>query len=287
VVNAGLLQIHLARYQFAAMCLAKFLWLTAAFARRVEENHEPLFSRQTTFLSDVTRCSAAHTMIQDPLNMADRDTEKLVEALNLKRETVLKAWRSKVRTLESAQAVDTPTLNDHIPALLDVISAALLEGRAKSMEQTSLKSSSTAHGMLRRWIGFDIVEVVAEYNAMRSVLHDLLEAHGLTLGPQRARIINDVIDQAIGLAVRSMPPNNSPNYSDIVRNVLPSLLRPQNAIICNPDGSVGSSSVKVLPPENADIFKGWFRSFAEMRSVWDLSSRRSPKKKPAIRPVLT
>ena len=35
------------------------------------------------------------------------------------REALLLAWRQQVRQLPSAQHLDTPTLNDHIPGLLD------------------------------------------------------------------------------------------------------------------------------------------------------------------------
>lgn len=108
-------------------------------------------------------------------------------------------WRAKVRLLESAQGLDTPTLNDHVGGLLDAVSASL--SGQPTPASASLQTASTSHGMQRRWIGFDIVEVVAEYKVMRSILHEFCASHDVE--PKSMRIVNDVIDDAIALAVRS------------------------------------------------------------------------------------
>jgi signal transduction histidine kinase len=66
-----------------------------------------------------------------------------------------------------------------------------------------LKKYSVIHGLDRLRIGFDVEEVVAEYNALRGVIQDLIERHGLRLGGPVNRTINRVIDMSIGLAVKT------------------------------------------------------------------------------------
>jgi signal transduction histidine kinase len=52
-------------------------------------------------------------------------------------------------------------------------------------------------------LGFDVEEVVGEYNALRGVIQDLVERHDLRLRGAVNRTINRVIDVSIGLAVKT------------------------------------------------------------------------------------
>jgi signal transduction histidine kinase len=51
--------------------------------------------------------------------------------------------------------------------------------------------------------GFDIVEVVAEYNILRGCIHDLAEEHDLSLEGEAFHILIRILDEAIGLAVQT------------------------------------------------------------------------------------
>jgi len=137
--------------------------------------------------------------------MFDREliVEKYAELLESERERVLAGWRKRVRGIQSAQRLDIPTLNDRIPALLDDIARALRQARLNASEQMGLSENSIAHGLERLWIGFDIVEVVAEYNAIRAELIEFYETRRLSLNGNALHIVNDVVDVAIGLAVKS------------------------------------------------------------------------------------
>ncbi|MDT5269953.1 MAG: hypothetical protein QOH49_2139 [Acidobacteriota bacterium] len=57
--------------------------------------------------------------------------------------------------------------------------------------------------MDRLRLGFDVEEVVGEYNALRGVIQDLVERHDLRLRGAVNRTINRVIDVSIGLAVKT------------------------------------------------------------------------------------
>lgn len=95
-----------------------------------------------------------------------------------------------------------PTLNDHIPDLLEEL-ADELEAHVDESMVGELRKTSAVHGLDRLRLGFDVEEVVAEYNALRDVIQDLSEKHGLSLRGPVNRTINRVIDMSIGLAVKT------------------------------------------------------------------------------------
>ena len=72
-----------------------------------------------------------------------------------------------------------------------MISKALSEG------------SPPAHGSQRVDDGFDIAEVVGEYNILRGCLHDLADTNGLRLQGKPFHILNHVLNEAIGFAVQT------------------------------------------------------------------------------------
>ena len=132
-------------------------------------------------------------------------TENLYELATLirrERDTLLAEWRHEVRRLAVAHELDVPTLNDHIPDLLEELADELGAHTDESMVG-ELKKNSVVHGLDRLRLGFDVEEVVAEYNALRGVIQDLIERHDLTLRGPVNRTINRVIDMSIGLAVKT------------------------------------------------------------------------------------
>jgi two-component system, OmpR family, phosphate regulon sensor histidine kinase PhoR len=123
----------------------------------------------------------------------------------IKRESaaLLSQWREQVRLLPSAKHLDTPTLNDHVPALLDELATAFQLMTDKTIAEALLEGSPPVHGLQRYQDGFDIVEVVAEYNILRGCIHDLAESHGLSFQGKAFHILNRVFDEAIGLAIQT------------------------------------------------------------------------------------
>jgi len=94
------------------------------------------------------------------------ELDRLSALIPRERDALLYQWREQVRELPSAQHLDAPTLNDHVPQLID-----------------------------------ELGEVVAEYNILRACIHDLAQANGLTLQGEPLHILNRVLNGAIGLAV--------------------------------------------------------------------------------------
>ena len=135
--------------------------------------------------------------------MISRDLDRLAALIERERAALLSKWREQVRQLPSARTLDTPTLNDHVPALLGELVVALRTHSEESIPEALLEGSPPAHGVQRVEDGFNIEEVVAEYNILRGCIHDLADGNGLTLQGKPFRILNRVFDGAIGAAVEA------------------------------------------------------------------------------------
>lgn len=135
--------------------------------------------------------------------MSDDNLGQLARLIESEKTSLLQHWRQLVKRLPSAQGLDIPTLNDHIPALLDELAVAF-DGRDRAtITETLLDGTPPAHGLQRVQDGFDINEVVAEYNILRGCIHDLADRHGLRLQGEPFHRLNQVLDAAIGLAVQT------------------------------------------------------------------------------------
>ena len=131
--------------------------------------------------------------------MDNHNLNRLLALLQEKRDEMLATWRQKVRQLPGAANLDTPTINDQVPELLDHLAEALKAGD----ENHETNSISAEHGLLRWQAGFDVTEVVAEYNFLRQCLQDTAERDVIELSGKTFRVINGVFDDAIAKAVKA------------------------------------------------------------------------------------
>jgi two-component system, OmpR family, phosphate regulon sensor histidine kinase PhoR len=129
--------------------------------------------------------------------------EQLAALIERQRDAVLAQWRQLVRQLPAAQGLDAPTLDDHVPALLDELALAFRTVSDQTIPESVLQGTPPAHGRQRLQDGFDIVEVVAEYNILRGCVYDLAERNNLSLRGKAFHILNRVLDEAIGTAVQT------------------------------------------------------------------------------------
>ena len=118
------------------------------------------------------------------------------------RDMLLARWRFQLKQLDAAKHLDTPTLDDHIPDLLQELAIALRLRADESIADAHI-GTPPEHGRQRLKDGFEIEEVVAEYNILRACIHDLAVEHSLTLQGKPFHILNRVLDDAIGAAVRT------------------------------------------------------------------------------------
>ncbi|MGI4847397.1 MAG: sensor histidine kinase [Janthinobacterium lividum] len=138
--------------------------------------------------------------------MTLQTTETLIllpDLIEQEREALLANWRGLIMQLPSASNLDVPTLNDHIPRLLDELVHALRQGREISIVEAHAVTTPVQHGAQRLEDGFEIDEVVAEYNVLRGCLHDMATKHGLILQGKSFHIINFVLDKSISIAAQT------------------------------------------------------------------------------------
>ena len=93
--------------------------------------------------------------------------------------------------------------NDHVPKFLDELCVALRTGARKTIPESIGGSSPAAHGMQRLSDGFDIEEIVSEYNILRGCIHDLADRNAINLQGEVFHVLNRVFNGAIGIAVQS------------------------------------------------------------------------------------
>jgi two-component system, OmpR family, phosphate regulon sensor histidine kinase PhoR len=129
--------------------------------------------------------------------------DRLAALIQQERHALLSRWRQQVRQLPSARQLDIPTLNDHIPELLDELAVALQSKSDQTIPEALIEGSPPVHGLQRLQDAFDIEEVVAEYNILRACIHDLADDNGLILQGRPFHIVNRVFDHAIGLALQT------------------------------------------------------------------------------------
>ncbi len=116
---------------------------------------------------------------------------------------IIREWINKVKLLASARELERPALVDHMPGLIEELGRALQKQETPSIGNSNGNGNSRAHGRLRFQAGFDITEVVAEYNALREVLYELADHQGAPISGAAAQIINRTIDHAIAFAVKA------------------------------------------------------------------------------------
>lgn len=130
-------------------------------------------------------------------------TKELAALVNAHQETLLSYWRMKVRELPAAKSLDKPTLNDHIPVLLKELAAALALAEDDAITSQITEESSATHGLQRLENGFEVEEVVAEYNILRNCIHELAEKHDVVLGGTAVQFLNSALDAAIASAIKA------------------------------------------------------------------------------------
>jgi signal transduction histidine kinase len=168
------------------------------------------------------------------MQMTTNIGDDLADLITREREALLSQWRQQIRQLPSASHLDIPTLNDHVPGLLVEIAAALRLKSDETIPEALSEGTPPAHGVQRLQDGFDLVEVVAEYNILRGCVHDLAEANGLRLEGTRFHILNRVLDAAIGPAVEAYATKRALDVQqrreDYLMFVMHDLRTPLNAI---------------------------------------------------------
>src|SRR5437870_12595338 len=112
-------------------------------------------------------------------------------------------WRNKVQRVSVVRNLDTPEAASHIAALLEDVAAALLKGKNKPLVTLPVDEATEVHGLQRFHQGFSLIEVVADYNALREAIQEFAETNQITVTGRVRAILDRVLDKAIGVAVQT------------------------------------------------------------------------------------
>src|SRR5947208_2581197 len=102
--------------------------------------------------------------------MATRNLKKLADLIQQHQDEIMQLWRAKVRHVPAARRLNQIALDDHIRVLLKDIVEALSRAQRQSLIKMPFDGAAAEHGIERLRQNFNLVEVVAEYNALRDVI---------------------------------------------------------------------------------------------------------------------
>lgn len=91
--------------------------------------------------------------------MAVAVLEQIANLITRNRESLLVDWRELVCQLPSAVDLDVPTLNDHIPNLLEELAEAFMSRSNETIPDALKDGTPPAHGLQRVKDGFNVEEV--------------------------------------------------------------------------------------------------------------------------------
>ena len=77
--------------------------------------------------------------------------DALADVIDRDREVLLLQWRQQIRALPSARHLDVPTLNDHVPGLLEDLVGALKSRSNETIAEAVVEGAMTREGNL---VGF-------------------------------------------------------------------------------------------------------------------------------------
>jgi len=197
--------------------------------------------------------------------------------IELSREQILAESVAYARTILALQDEDEAVLRNHLPRVLEAISADLRtsQSRTESIEKSHGLASASGeghetaaetHGLVRARGGLHIEQLVAEYRVLRSCVLRLWSEASLPDPDalQDAGRFNEAVDQAIAESVRVYSAEVE-RWRAIFLGVLGHDLRgPLNAIVMS-----GELLAQVAPPELASPTATLKRSAARMASLLD------------------
>ena len=133
-------------------------------------------------------------------------------------EPILQEWETFARTLlPAAASMSNAALRDHARQILVAVAADMKTGQTSTQQKEkslgrggdhlgAADSAASIHGGLRHEVGFDLVQLIAEYRALRASVLRLWVRHECSQAPgalDEMTRFNEAIDQAIAESVAS------------------------------------------------------------------------------------
>src|ERR1700757_4101240 len=102
--------------------------------------------------------------------MEQQHLNQIADLLERRNDSVVAVWKQEVAEATKAKTLDEAALTDSMAELIQEIAAALRTGAGNDVEEYKFRRAPISHGAQRVKVGFDIEEVIAEYNILRDVL---------------------------------------------------------------------------------------------------------------------
>lgn len=122
----------------------------------------------------------------------------LAQFIRRDRENIVAAWLTQVEQLPSAADKPYAVLRDHVPAILERLATVLERGEGSD---PTLNKLAAEHAALRYHAGYDLRQIVLEYQALRQVILKLYQASEPTVTLHPIAAMDRSLDEAIGDAV--------------------------------------------------------------------------------------
>jgi signal transduction histidine kinase len=137
-----------------------------------------------------------------PKEAMEQNVSQIAELLRNRSDDVVRAWKEEVAERTKRKDLDEAALTDSMADLIREL-AETLENSDGPTKEYRFHHGPIQHGAQRVRVGFDIEELITEYNILRDVLQDQAEAVNLNLTGKVGHIINDVLNAAMRLSIRA------------------------------------------------------------------------------------
>jgi signal transduction histidine kinase len=220
---------------------------------------------------------------------------KLAQYLQGNLEPILQEWESFARTLlPAAESMNATALRDHARQILIAVATDMQteqttgEQKEKSLGQApempgEPESAATIHGGLRHEVGFDLIQLVAEYRALRaSVLRLWIrdrDAHDETALEEMTRF-NEAIDQAIAESVASYSEELGKARDTFMAILGHDLRSPLSAIVMSAHNAASSQPTPTLARAITIIQRSAVTMQVMIRDLLDFAGSRLGRRMP-------
>ncbi|HEY6926537.1 MAG TPA: sensor histidine kinase [Steroidobacteraceae bacterium] len=124
-------------------------------------------------------------------------TLQLSSLLARRRTEIIERWTQRIEREHQGKELSCGELCDHLPRIFDELVATL---RAQESPRDT-EPASIAHGVQRLRVGFDVVEVIREYEILADCILDELDAAGRTISTQTFRRVQNLLNTGRAHAV--------------------------------------------------------------------------------------
>jgi signal transduction histidine kinase len=123
-------------------------------------------------------------------------TRHLTQLLAERRAEILERWTQRIRREHAEKELSRGELWDHLPLFFDQVLAALGadEDSTTGTPGGEVNSPSAAHGTQRLRVGFDLAEVVREYEILTECILDEVEAVGCSISTRAFRRVQALLN---------------------------------------------------------------------------------------------